>query len=46
MNNTEIIVALAFDVANLESVKNARVCKHAYTNNKTSNIFLFKIFMK
>ena len=41
MNNNEIIVALAFDVANIESVNNARACKHGYlyTNNNTSNIF-------
>ena len=30
MNNIEIIIALAFDDANMESVNNARECKHAY----------------
>jgi len=36
------------DVANMESVNNARACKHAYlyTNNNISKIFLFKLFMK
>jgi len=46
MNNTEIMVALAFDVANMESVNNARACKHAYLyeNNNTLNIFFLNIY--
>ena len=44
MNNIKIIIALAFDVANMESVNNACACKHAYlyTNNNISNIFYLK----
>jgi len=30
MNNIDIIIALAFDDANMESVNNARARKHAY----------------
>jgi len=43
MNIIEIIISLAFDVTNMESVNNARACKHAYlyTNNNTSNIFSY-----
>ena len=40
MNNTEIIVALAFDVANMESENNARAqARVPISNNNTSNIF-------
>ena len=36
MNSIKIIISLAFDVANMESVNNAHACKHAYLYTKNN----------
>ena len=47
MNNIKIIIALAFDVANMEFENNARACKHAYlyTNKNIYEMIQFCIYL-
>ena len=43
MKSIEIIISLAFDVTNMDSVNNPHACKHAYLY---TNIIILQTYLK